>query len=185
MANSDTEKGHAILKKVIVFGVVFAAGITFAGTFGYALKLSDQEEFCISCHSMGMVFQEYRESLHYKNASGVSATCSDCHVPKEFWPKIGAKLLAYKDVLHEFLGTIDTREKLDEHRWDMANRVWDRMRATGSRECLACHSFEKMDLSEQDRSARRKHGLAVDQDKSCIDCHQGIVHHLPDEPDVG
>ena len=184
--NPNVTTGRAkMIKRAIVFVLVFVAGITFAGTFSYALKLSNEEEFCTSCHSMKMVFQEYQQSLHYKNGSGVSATCSDCHVPKQFWPKMAAKMMAYKDVLHEFLGTIDTWEKLDEHRWDMATRVWDKMRATGSRECRGCHSFSKMDLSEQDRSARRKHGLAVDQDKSCIDCHQGIVHALPDEPDVG
>ena len=52
---------------------------------------------------------------------------------------------------NEILGTIDDEEKFEHHRWQMANAVWDRMKATDSRECQSCHTIAAMDLKEQDR----------------------------------
>lgn len=163
--------------------VIFFAGVLATFGFGAGLKYTNSMEFCTSCHSMKVNLVEYQETVHYKNASGVRASCADCHVPKEFFPKMKAKILAYKDVVHEVLGTIDTPEKYEAHRWDMASRVWDKMRASDSRECRSCHAWDSMDLSEQDRSARKRHGRAVDEGKTCIDCHQGIAHEEPDEPE--
>jgi len=163
--------------------LIFSAGIIFTVIFNMGLSATNEMEFCTSCHSMQVNLKEYKETVHYKNASGVRATCADCHVPKAFGPKMVAKVLAYKDVLHEILGTIDTPEKYEAHRWGMANRVWDKMKATDSRECRSCHAFDQMDLAEQDRSAQKRHAKAEDQGKTCIDCHKGIAHEEPDEPE--
>jgi cytochrome c-type protein NapC len=40
-----------------------------------------------------------------------------------------------------------------------------------------------MDLAAQDRSARSKHGNAPYSGETCIDCHKGVAHELPDEPE--
>lgn len=170
-------------KNIVIILIIFFSGvIAFAG-FNSILAYTNEMEFCTSCHSMKVNLEEYKETVHYKNASGVQATCSDCHVPKAFFPKMKAKILAYKDVMHEILGTIDTPEKYEEHRWDMASRVWEKMRANDSRECRSCHSFDNMEFSEQDRTARKKHPRAQLKGQTCIDCHRGIAHEEPDEPD--
>ncbi len=180
----NNASGNAAGKVSIVFvGIVFFAGVIFAGLFNVGLSLTNEMDFCTSCHSMKINLEELKETTHYKNASGVQATCSDCHVPESFVPKMIMKVLAYKDVMHEILGTIDTKEKYESHRWEMANRVWEKMRSTNSRECRSCHDFSQMDLSEQDRSARKRHARAEDEGKTCIDCHKGIAHEEPDEPD--
>lgn len=178
-------KGKTSLKKkfFIVFLPIFAAGIIFTGLFNIGLSSTNEMDFCTSCHTMKINLEEYKETIHFKNPSGVRATCSDCHVPQQFIPKMIAKVVAAKDVYHEIMGTIDTKEKYEAHRWDMASRVWAKMKATDSRECRNCHAFETMDLAEQDRSARKRHGSAVDDGKTCIDCHRGIAHIEPDEPD--
>ena len=168
---------------IVLVTVIFIAGIVFAGLFNMGLSYTNEMEFCTSCHSMKVNLEEYKQTVHYKNASGVQATCSDCHVPKPFVPKMIAKVMAAKDVYHEIMGTIDTKEKYEAHRWDMANRVWAKMRASNSRECRSCHEFENMDLSEQGRSARKRHPQAIDEGKACIDCHAGIAHEEPLEPD--
>ena len=167
----------------ILLALVFIGGIVFAGAFSAGLHYTNELEFCTSCHSMQWNLEEYKETVHYKSASGVRAVCSDCHVPKAFIPKMIAKIYAAKDVYHEILGTIDNKEKFEQHRWEMASRVWAKMKASDSRECKTCHDFEAMDLSEQDRSARKKHASAPDKGKTCIDCHKGIAHEEPDEPD--
>jgi cytochrome c-type protein NapC len=168
---------------ILLTSIILVMGMVIAGLFNTGLSYTNEMEFCTSCHSMKINFEEYKETIHYKNASGVQATCSDCHVPKPFIPKMIAKVIAAKDVYHEIMGTIDTREKYEAHRWDMANRVWDKMRASNSRECRSCHEFEHMDLSAQDRSARKRHPRAMDEGDACIDCHAGIAHEEPDEPD--
>ena len=159
-------------------------GIIFWGGFNTAMELTNTMEFCISCHEMkDNVYQEYKETIHFKNPSGVEVTCSDCHVPKPWIYKVIRKIQATNELYHKALGTIDTPEKFNEHRWVMANRVWKTMKETDSRECRNCHSFDSMDLSEQDRTARKKHSRAIDEGKTCIDCHTGIAHELPDEPE--
>jgi cytochrome c-type protein NapC len=129
------------------------------------------------------VYKEYMESEHFKNPSGVQATCADCHVPRPWIHKVVRKIQATNELFHTALGTIDTPEKFEAKRWEMANRVWDSMRATDSRECRNCHDFEAMDLSEQDRSGRKKHAQAPLEGKTCIDCHKGIAHEYPDKPE--
>lgn len=140
-------------------------------------------EFCVSCHSMQVNLDEYKDTIHYKNASGVQATCSDCHVPKAFLPKMKAKILASKDVFHELIGTIDNEEKFESRRWAMASQVWKKMKANNSRECRQCHDFNNMDFSEQNKIARNKHPRAQLKGQTCIDCHRGIAHEEPLEPD--
>jgi len=72
----------------------------------------------------------------------------------------------------------ETLHAVIAHRWDMANRVWAKMKASDSRECRSCHGFAHMDLTEQSRSARSKHGNAPDKGQTCIDCHKGIAHDM-------
>ena len=166
----------------IVLALGFAGGIIFWGGFNTTLALTNTEEFCIGCHEMGdNVYQEYRETIHYSNRSGVRATCPDCHVPKDWTHKIIRKIAASKEVWGKLTGIINTREKFQDHRKSMAIREWQRMKETDSRECRNCHNFEFMDFSEQGRRGVKMHSTAlVSGEKTCIDCHKGIAHELPD-----
>jgi len=162
---------------------MFVLGVVFYGVFGVALEATNTTEFCTSCHSMKTNLEEMKERPHYNNVSGVTAGCADCHVPKSLGPKLWAKFMAAKDVYHEFMGTIDTPEKYEARRWHMANLVWAKMKASDSRECRDCHAFEDMNFDEQDRSASKKHQKAIKKGQTCIDCHTGIAHEEPEEPD--
>lgn len=167
---------------VLVLGV--GAGIVFWGGFHTAMEASNSMTFCITCHEMrDTVYKEYQETVHYRNPSGVQATCADCHVPREWIHKVVRKIRATNELYHKALGTIDTPEKFEAKRWEMATRVWDTMRETDSRECRNCHHLDSMDLEEQDRSARKKHAKAEEKGKTCIDCHKGVAHEYPDRPD--
>ncbi|HCO78214.1 MAG: NapC/NirT family cytochrome c [Hydrogenophilus thermoluteolus] len=171
------------MKKWVLGVVIFAAGAVAVGAVNAFFEYTNTTEFCTSCHTMQWNKAEWMETVHYKNRVGVKAECADCHVPKEFFPKVAAKIIAVKDIYHHLIGTIDTKEKFEAHRWTMANRVWEKMKATDSRECRTCHEFADMDLTEQGRSARRKHEAAAMEGKTCIECHQGIAHSLPKEPE--
>ena len=161
--------------------VGFVSGIIFWGGFNAAMEMTNTEQFCISCHEMrDNVYPEYKETIHYTNRTGVRAVCSDCHVPKEWTYKMIRKIEASKEVWGKLVGTIDTREKFEAKRLELARREWKRMKANDSRECRNCHSLESMASEKQKQRARKQHEMAREDNLTCIDCHKGIAHHKPE-----
>ena len=160
----------------------FIAGVLFWGGFNTALEVTNTEEFCTSCHEMrDNVFEELKTTIHYTNRSGVRATCPDCHVPHNWTDKIARKMQASKEVWGKIFGTINTREKFLEERLKLATHEWDRLKANDSLECRNCHEFDSMDLTRQSARAAQVHKLWLGTgEKTCIDCHKGIAHRLPD-----
>lgn len=166
----------------IVLGTttLLAALLIGVGGFTTTVEATNTLEFCTSCHSMSYNYEEYKESVHYSNKSGVRAVCSDCHVPKRNWySEMYRKFIAARDVWEEVIGDIGTREKFDARRLEMAKREWARMKESNSAGCRNCHSFTAMKLVEQDKGAQSKHETAEAEGKTCIDCHKGLVHKLP------
>ena len=156
-------------------------GALIWGGFNAALDATNTQKFCLSCHDMrATVYEDYQHSAHASNSSGVRAGCPDCHVPKEFFPKIVRKLQASTELYHWMLGTIDTPEKFAARRPYLANREWERMKQSDSRECRNCHDTESMNSASQARFAVRIHRDGFAQGKTCIDCHKGITHQLPE-----
>jgi cytochrome c-type protein NapC len=158
-------------------------GAVLFGAFNVGLNATNTEAFCISCHTMRTNYEEYKKTAHFKNPSGVRATCADCHVPRDYGNKLVAKVMAAKDVYHEILGTIDTPEKFEARRWHMASAVWAKMKASDSRECRGCHDMQQMDLANQSKSAAKKHARVMTGGKTCIECHTGVAHKEPDAPE--
>ncbi len=158
----------------------FVGGIIFWGGFNTVVEATNEEQFCIGCHEMkDNVYQEYKETIHYTNRTGVRAICSDCHVPKEWTHKMIRKVKATRELYGKVMGTIDTREKFEAKRLVLARREWARMKANDSLECRNCHSLVSMDTEKQKQRARKQHELAVEYGDTCIDCHKGIAHHKP------
>jgi cytochrome c-type protein NapC len=160
----------------------FLAGIIFWGGFNTALEATNTEEFCVSCHEMrDNVFQEIKGTIHYNNRSGVRATCPDCHVPHDWTDKIARKMQASKEVWGKIFGSIDTRDKFLAARRHLAEREWARFQANDSLECRNCHDFAFMDFTRQSPRAADAHArLLGTGQRTCIDCHKGIAHRLPD-----
>jgi cytochrome c-type protein NapC len=166
--------------------VAFAAGIIFWGGFNTALELTNTEPFCIGCHEMrDNVYVELKNTIHFTNRSGVRAKCSDCHVPHEWTNKIARKMQASKEVWGKIFGSINTREKFLDKRLELASREWARMKANNSLECRNCHGYEYMDFTRQSPRAQEAHSTHLAAGTyTCIDCHKGIAHHLPDMANV-
>lgn len=164
----------------LVLLAIFAAGIVFWGGFNTVMEWTNREDFCISCHEMkDNVYREYQNTIHYSNRSGVRATCPDCHVPKEWGPKMIRKIQASNEVWHKILGSIDTPEKFNAKRQKLAENEWRRMKANNSQECRNCHNFESFDYAVQGRRSSNMHQTGLNEGKTCIDCHKGIAHNLP------
>ena len=174
------------IKGTLLTGMIL--GVIFWGGFNWTLALTNTEEFCISCHEMEEnVYQELQETVHWSNRTGVRATCPDCHVPKDWTHKIIRKIQASNEIYHKLLGTIDTPEKFESKRLELALHEWKRMKDADSRECRNCHNFGSMDLEKQDERSADRHDPHVfevlegdEPTKTCIDCHKGIAHHLPE-----
>jgi cytochrome c-type protein NapC len=168
---------------VLALGIFFfVAGIVFWGGFHTALEMTNNLEFCTSCHEMrDTVYQEYKETIHYSNRTGVRATCPDCHVPHEWGPKVWRKMKASMEVWGKITGDIDTPVKFEKKRMELATNEWTQMKATNSRECRNCHNWDAMSAELQKQTPYKKHMKARDEGKTCIDCHKGIAHHLPKE----
>src|SRR4029077_3325762 len=119
---------------------------------------------------------------HFKNRSGVRAICSDCHVPHEWFAKIRRKIQASNELFHKVMGTIDTPEKFEKHRWALANNVWNSMKSRDSLECRNCHSKNAMDPHKQKEASQIMFQEST-KSLTCIYCDRGIAHKLPVAPD--
>ncbi len=172
------QKGAASVAMILFVG--FIVGIIFWGGFNTAMEATNTETFCISCHEMEEnVYREYQNTIHYSNRSGVRATCPDCHVPKPWVHKFVRKIKATNELYHKVLGTVDTPEKFEAKRLELAQHVWDSMKETDSRECRNCHEFDSMDYTKQQRRGVQQHIEGADRGDTCIDCHKGIAHATP------
>ncbi len=172
------------LNRKLVFGTTLGVAIFFMligvilwGGFNTGMEATNTMEFCISCHEMEEnVYQEYKGTIHDSNRSGVRAGCPDCHVPRPWFYKIKRKLQASNELIHKALGSIDTPEKFDAKRLELAKNEWKRMKASDSRECRNCHEISTMDPAAQKPRARKQHYNAMKIGQTCIDCHKGIAH---------
>ncbi|HIF9316259.1 pentaheme c-type cytochrome TorC [Photobacterium damselae] len=158
----------------------FIAGVMFWGGFNTGLEMTNTEKFCISCHDMrDTVYPELQQTVHWSNNAGVRATCPDCHVPHNWTDKIARKMQASKEVFGHLFGTIDTKEKFEAKRMELAQHEWERFSANGSKECKHCHKYESMKWDEMSPRAQVQMKQAAARDQSCLDCHKGIAHQLP------
>ena len=160
--------------------VGFASGVLFWGGFHTVVEATNTESFCISCHEMREnVYAEYKQTIHYSNRTGVRAVCADCHVPRDWTHKMMRKVQATQELYGKLMGTIDTREKFEAKRLELARHEWARMKASDSRECRNCHGFESMNTEVQKPRGKKAHELGQRDKQTCIDCHKGIAHKKP------
>jgi nitrate/TMAO reductase-like tetraheme cytochrome c subunit len=165
--------------------VMLLVGAAGLGTVNWVVHRTSSTEFCFGCHSHDQFIRpEYEASTHFRNQVGVRAGCADCHLPHDNWFELMLKkVIVVKDVFGEMSGKISTADKYEAHRSPMALKVWEQMLNNDSKFCHSCHSFEAMNTTEQGKMPARMHTRAVQSGQSCIECHRGIVHALPQNAD--
>ncbi len=162
----------------------FTTGIVVWGGFNWSLELANTEKFCISCHVMeANLYDDFKSTIHYANRTGVRATCPDCHVPDTWARKVARKVGATNELFHWLAGSINTKEKFEAKLPELAERVWVSMEKTNSRECRNCHHIDFMSEETQKKTAGIMHSLAADWEITCISCHKGVAHKLPENFD--
>ncbi len=179
-----TPTSRFALGSLLLGGILLGAGGLVA--FDVSMHETSTDQFCLSCHELQVnIGYEYDGMSHAKNRRGIRVSCSDCHLPKPFVPKMKRKIRALGEIYHHLAGTIDTPEKFEAHRMKMATRVWAELNQTDSRECRNCHKADLWDVAAQSEKARDYHNGTLAKGKTCIDCHKGVAHRLPEgiEPD--
>ena len=168
---------------LLAVGGLLVAGILMASGAA-ALAWTNTEAFCISCHEMkSNVYAEYTGTIHDQNRTGVRAICSDCHVPREPVAMLKRKMQASLELYGHFIShSIDTPEKFQAKRYELATHVWKRMQETDSLECRNCHNESKMSQELQSAKAQLRHAKGKTENLTCIDCHFGIAHREPEGP---
>jgi cytochrome c-type protein NapC len=166
---------------VAVPSLLIAGTLMAGGAAG--LAWTNKEQFCIGCHEMkDNVYQEYKDTIHSVNRTGVRAICSDCHVPREPGPMLVAKMRATFELWDHIVGSVDTPEKFEAKRAELAHNVWRRMKETDSLECRNCHREEAWSADLQSEKSKARHAKGKTEGKTCIDCHYGIAHNEPEGP---
>lgn len=162
--------------------IAFGLGAVALGSMNFVLYETSTTEFCYTCHSHQLFIRpEYEASSHFSNTSGVRAGCSDCHLPHDNWFElVWTKAVVSLDIIPEMMGKLDTAEKYEAHRAEMAADVWRQFKANDSKFCRSCHSIAAMNLEAQGRAVARRHSQAESRGETCIDCHYGIVHKEPE-----
>lgn len=164
-------------KILLLLGGGAVLGIAGTVSFDGAMKATSTQEFCLSCHEMSIPHREYQGKAHAQSRVGFTVTCGDCHIPRALIPKVERKIIAAREVWHHMLGTLDTPEKYEAHRREMAEREWARMEADDSAACRHCHDPDKMQAKPH---VQQIHRQALQGGATCINCHKGIAHNLPD-----
>lgn len=166
---------------LVIVGVLLGAG----GVIGTQVMVAatGTNEFCGgACHSMQWVAQEYRQSGHFSNRTGVRAGCHDCHIPHNYpellWYKAKAGL---HDAIQEMRGVAATEEGFKKERTRMAQAVWAEFKTNNSENCQHCHQFTPDVVAKQQDFVRPMHEQFLAKAATCIDCHKGIAHTAPDE----
>ncbi|MCL2309533.1 MAG: NapC/NirT family cytochrome c [Proteobacteria bacterium] len=160
----------------LILGII--VGVAGLGTMNYALHETGTSEFCTSCHAND-VGKEWVVSKHHTNQYGVRVGCSDCHVPQSFVPKMVRKTKALGEVYAHFVGTINTPEKFEAKRKELAESEWARLRANGAQECRNCHYMDTINNPEKE-FLKDMHVSALAGGQICIDCHKGVAHKAPE-----
>ena len=176
-------RGRAALVGLLLVGSLI--GLVAFAAANKAIQVAGTNDFCsTACHTMKPAADAYRKSVHFANAVGVPATCSDCHIVNESARNKGAwqwmQLVAFKakvgisDVIDEMRGTIATPERWEAERARLGKQVHAFVRKTDSSTCRGCHELRAFRSGSMYQLV---HGKMIEaKDVDCVSCHSGIAH---------
>ncbi|MCG7899973.1 MAG: NapC/NirT family cytochrome c [Candidatus Thiodiazotropha lotti] len=166
--------------------VLFALLIGGFAGIGFVLFLTEfdhitsTETFCTTCHSMELVAEPYRQSSHYRPASGVQASCGDCHVSEGVFAATWDHFIGGKDLFNQLFGADYDDPVINAlHLPDaaFAAREWFKQRDSAT--CKRCHVKEAIYGTRPDTVLIHTEDA---KEKSCIECHYNLVHRaVPDK----
>ncbi len=158
-----------------LFGTVVVLGLSFVAAEELNIR-GNSTAFCISCHSMSAyVYEEFKQSKHYTNASGARPECGQCHVAKRFWPAVYDHIMGTHDLIEEYSYDWSKPENFEAKRSAMAEKARLKMYNEDSHTCRECHKMEA--IAPARKRGQRAHEDAIKKGRTnCIACHYNLVH---------
>ena len=175
------------LKRFLTRRNLTVAGVAFLALFiGWNLafepvtrNLVATDAVCAYCHLEWEFSADTRLSAtrpHPATPEGGQATCIDCHLPEGYWNSVNAylHLVSLTDLFGQFRDIDGERVGTwTPYRAKTAYRVRDQMQAHDSNTCRSCHIEEEI-KPKRDRGINA-HKLALEEQKTCIECHYTLV----------
>jgi nitrate/TMAO reductase-like tetraheme cytochrome c subunit len=171
--------------------IAIAAGVVAIAFIGWSLvfetvtrRVVAADPVCTYCHLEWEFSPTARLSAtkpHKATAEGGQATCVDCHLPSGFFNAANAYLhfVSLTDLFGHFRPIDEERQGAwVAYRAKTAYRVRDRLHETDSSPCRSCH-IESEIKPKRERGVNA-HKLALDEKKTCIECHYNLVHRSVD-----
>jgi len=176
-------------RRVVNVILAIAAALLIVWIFAYepvTRNVLAQDGVCTYCHL------EWEYTPHAKRAATrphqqvagdkqSQATCVQCHLPEGWWNTTYAYLhgLSFTDLFGHFRDyDAESAGKWIPPRAAMAYRVRDRMFETDGAVCRTCHIEDQIKFT-RDRGVNA-HKLALKEQKTCIECHNNLVHRQID-----
>ena len=160
----------------LVVGAVLGAGAIIASTV--VNQLTSTEAFCTSCHSMTNVAADphYLQSAHRNNATGVLASCADCHVRSDNWfvETYSHVVDGIRDEIAEHTGNFNDPAAWAARLPALSQQVRDEMRREGSVTCRKCH--DSAQIRPASPAGQSAHAMLAKGNITCITCHANIAH---------
>ena len=70
-----------------LMGMGVVAGVIGVPTFNFVVHETSSDAFCLLCHADD-IQPEYEGTVHHTNAIGLRVTCENCHLPREYFPRL-------------------------------------------------------------------------------------------------
>lgn len=169
-------------KRLAITAGVIGAAVMLFGLVGIVggEKLLSSNAACLSCHSMSYNAKELKESTHF-GAVGVNPECQDCHLPPQFLKRVESHVVdGIRAVIGEMQHDLSTKEGFDKHRAQYAHNARMNLKKWDSASCRTCHKDPRPSSDE----AAAQHKRMKTEGKTCIDCHQNLVHERVPEQDL-
>ncbi|MBK1716927.1 cytochrome c3 family protein [Thiocystis violacea] len=166
-----------VLIALVVGGIGGVLVVAFLIEFD---RFTSRNEFCASCHSMTYAEETYQRSAHFNSASGVRASCGDCHVSPSLLGATWDHAVGLKDLVKQLLGPDYDDPVINSlHLPEAAFAARDWFRRRDSASCRRCHVQEAIQGERANTAAIHREET---EGKTCIDCHYNLVHRkVPDE----
>jgi cytochrome c-type protein NapC len=176
-----------VVRWIFVLGVIFMlGGVALVAVTNRAVMWSSSNAFCgTACHSMSWAAAGYQQGPHFMNASGVRASCGQCHIPYDSSHATATeyvKLLLFKtnrgvkDLWNESRKSMATKEEWEKRRPGLTEEFEDYLRAHNYITCRGCHALEAFGGSRSHMKVVIHQMVVSGDDVDCLRCHRNIGH---------
>ena len=142
-------------------------------------SMEEQNQACLKCHQDERRDQ-WGEGEHHKE----QVSCVSCHTIHDEHDV----LLDHTQTAMTCLECHDTRVA-EQHTEGLHLIQSDEVTCTDCHNphaklsgdlCITCHEQDKETLASQSAKAQEFHQASIDEELSCLECHRGVAHGVPD-----